>query len=129
MTPVNIGYRLLNSAFVGFICALIILSLSYPLAQAKTTATSSHLLALKAPDVPLNSPLLESFQNSSPSSHRPRHTLLRGHRWPIRNRLYYAEPQHGINDPRGFGPSVRSPYTVDPNGPNGPGMPGGSPLY
>jgi hypothetical protein len=111
-----------------FIAVQLITIASLPVHAHATPLMSNRLIALKAPDVPLNSPLLDSFRNDSGqrSAHR---SLLRSHHWPIQNRLYNVEPQHGIQDPRGFGPSLKSPYTVDPNGPNGPGMPGGSPLY
>jgi|GEM_PF-2753456 len=111
-----------------FIAAHFIIHASLPVHAHATPLMSNRLIALKAPDVPLNSPLLDSFRNDS--AHRSAHrSLLRSHHWPIRNQLFNVEPQHGLQDPRGFGPSLKSPYTVDPNGPNGPGMPGGSPLY
>jgi len=116
----------LISAYRAFIAVQFLIYVSLP-AHA-IPAISNRLIALKTPDIPLNSPLLDSFRSNS-GHHTTRHSLLRSHHWPIRNRLYNVEPQHGIQDPRGFGPSMNSPYTVDPNGPNGPGMPGGSPLY
>ena len=125
---INYTQRISILAYSVFFITQIMMHASLPVHAHAIPIISKRLIALKAPDVPLNSPMLDSFRNNS-GQHSTHRSLLRSHHWPIRNRLYNIEPQHGTQDPRGFGPSLNSPYTVDPNGPNGPGMPGGSPLY